>query len=111
MTKGMYPEALAAAEKAISMEPDYSSAYQTRGFILLNVGRYSEAKEAFRQAIAIDNNLCLTNLYLAAIYSREGNHILAQQHCNKAKEDNCEVKYELEQELKQIGLQCEGLIY
>lgn len=105
LTNGMYSEALAAAKKAIAMEPDYSAAYETTGFILSDMGRIDEAKSAFKQAITIDNNRCFSNLFLAALYSKEGDHDSAREYYAKTVRDKCEVPPEIIQELREIGLQ------
>ena len=57
-----YEEALAAFEQAIRLDPNYVSAYYTKGEALRKLERYEEAITAYDQAICLD---CHLSEYLA----------------------------------------------
>ena len=52
-----YEEALAAFEQAIRLDPNYVSAYYTKGEALRKLERYEEAITAYDQAICLDRHL------------------------------------------------------
>jgi ribosomal protein S12 methylthiotransferase accessory factor len=52
---GHYPEAIAALQQALSLEPDLLEAYQQMGFCHFKLGRYQEAVASFERAIELDH--------------------------------------------------------
>ncbi len=52
--KGQFDEALAAYDKAISLDPNYSKAYYGKGLTFDKQRKYAEAVEVFRKAVEID---------------------------------------------------------
>lgn len=51
---GQTGDAVVEADAAVSRRPDSSLAHSTRGWALLNSGKYREAQEAFREALRLE---------------------------------------------------------
>ncbi|HSI86122.1 MAG TPA: tetratricopeptide repeat protein [Candidatus Methylacidiphilales bacterium] len=55
--KQAYPEAIAAADHALELEPNSGYAHQVRAVVCRNAGQHDEARKSFRAAIALDVDL------------------------------------------------------
>ncbi|MCK9267865.1 MAG: tetratricopeptide repeat protein, partial [Alkaliphilus sp.] len=55
--EGKYTEAIECFDKAIAIDPNYTSVWNTKGWALKELERYSEAIECFDKAISLDPNL------------------------------------------------------
>ena len=53
---GKYTEAVASYDKAIAIDPNYTTAWINRGVALGNLGQYSDEIASYDKAIAIDPN-------------------------------------------------------
>ena len=62
-----YPEALAAYEQAIRLDPNNVAAYNNKGWALIDLKRYEEALAACEQAIRLDPNLAVPLLTKVAL--------------------------------------------
>ncbi|NJM78525.1 MAG: tetratricopeptide repeat protein [Flavobacterium sp.] len=80
--KGIYHYKL-----AMKFEPKYSASYLNYAYLLVDLGRYKEAKEHIDFAIKTLENVDYCNFYseLGRIYELEGNYILAHNYYEKSK--------------------------
>jgi hypothetical protein len=73
--QGRFDEALAAAQRAIELRPDYPDAFNNLGMVFLSMHRLDEACGAFRRALALKPDFVLaefnlgTTLLLAENYA------------------------------------------
>ncbi|HVQ15092.1 MAG TPA: tetratricopeptide repeat protein [Vicinamibacterales bacterium] len=81
---GFAERGLGDASRAVHFAPSLPAAHNTLGRILLTLGRYDDARQAFERTLALDpaaayafNNLC----YLSLL---EGDFTLAATHCQAA---------------------------
>ncbi|OQA55331.1 MAG: lipoprotein NlpI [Euryarchaeota archaeon ADurb.Bin294] len=52
---GKYDDAIGVLDTVIEMDPNYTDAYTTKGFALLELKRYDEALEAYEQATELNS--------------------------------------------------------
>ncbi|WP_298398374.1 tetratricopeptide repeat protein [uncultured Azonexus sp.] len=64
---GNHAGALTAVDKCLAAAPGHAEAWSTRGSLLREIGRYEEAAEAFRKAIAHGGDNELNRYYLASV--------------------------------------------
>ena len=82
----LYKEALHPFEKAISLDPNYTDAYVSKGNALFNLKRHEEALAAYEQAIRLDpNNANFYAYKSAALAMLGGRDSEFQQAIEKAK--------------------------
>ena len=70
--KGRYPEALAAFERAVQLQPNDAFSHDQFGSALVGGGKIAEATEQFRLAIKLDPNDDNAHDYLGAILNSSG---------------------------------------
>ncbi len=63
-------EAMAAYEKALSLDPNNSQAYNNLGALYEESNRYDDAREAYEQAIIFDPDLAMPHHNLAGIHEK-----------------------------------------
>jgi tetratricopeptide (TPR) repeat protein len=79
-TLGKYAEAVACYEEVVAMDnPRHATALNNLGAALCNLGRYTEAKTRFRQAIRIDQNLPDAHSNLGNLLRLQGNFVDAEK--------------------------------
>ena len=76
--------ALAKMEEAASAEPPQSQPYTNVGFLQLARGKKSEAEQAFKRAIEVDNRSMPAYLALANFYLGDGRPADAEQTLKRA---------------------------
>jgi len=69
-----WDEARKRFEKAIEIYPQYASAYNNLGVVLMNAGRRAEGRAAFEKAITLNASFARAYVNLARIYSLERNY-------------------------------------
>lgn len=82
---GRHEEALADYSKAIELKPDYTKAYNNRGYALKQLGRYEEALDSFSRAIELNAKYIDAYRDRAALYRELGEDALAEADEEKAK--------------------------
>jgi len=84
--KGDFKSALAeyAVAKTCPKQADLHKLAYNRGLALLAIGKTGEAKEAFVESIRNNPDFAMPHFNLGAIAEREGNHILADFHYQRA---------------------------
>ena len=70
--KKRYADAIAAADQAIKIKPDYATAYINKGGYFRMAGNYPKAKEEIRKGLKISFNHLYGNYLLGLIYAEEG---------------------------------------
>lgn len=81
-------EALAAADKALSIDPGYPEAHVNRGVALTALYRFGEARKSFERALELKPELKLI-VYgnLAMMHSEEGQYETARKYAEAVVED------------------------
>jgi tetratricopeptide (TPR) repeat protein len=69
-----WPDAIAAYEKALRLEPNSINAHYNLGFIYFTTARNDRAAEEYRKALALDATLPLAYLHLGDIAFRAGRY-------------------------------------
>jgi tetratricopeptide (TPR) repeat protein len=75
---GRMDQATKHLEKAIASHPDYASAHNLLGMVLMRQGQTAQGRTAFERAVAINGSFALASRNLAKIY------------CNEQKLEACE---------------------
>lgn len=92
----MYPEAIQDYEKAISIYPEYSYAFNDRGASFFETGRYSEALKDFERASELNPRYSRPYLGLARTYEALGNQDASRKNyeelCTRGINVGCEKK-------------------
>ena len=70
--QGKYKDAIAAYQKAIELNPNYTNAYNSLGWSYLLQGEFELAKANFEQAIQLDPAGRSPVLNLGLVYARQG---------------------------------------
>jgi TolB-like protein/tetratricopeptide (TPR) repeat protein len=78
---GQFDEAIAAARRAVTLDPINGDSYLALGTALFSARRYSEAIAPFLSAISLDPEWAQTYAYLAGAYYMMGNLESAKFHC------------------------------
>ncbi|MCU0629738.1 MAG: tetratricopeptide repeat protein [Methanoregulaceae archaeon] len=81
---GRYDEAVAAYDRAVSLDPSFGKAWRNRGLSLSLLNRTTEAEESFQKALSIDPNDMETLYYQALTRSHSGNYQGALESVNKS---------------------------
>jgi tetratricopeptide (TPR) repeat protein len=68
--RSQLPEALAAYEEAVRLDPNVAAAYRGLGWVLARTGRSPEAEAALREAIRLDPDLAGTHRALGFVLAR-----------------------------------------
>jgi tetratricopeptide (TPR) repeat protein len=76
--------ALVMAQEAISQQPENTSYLDTIGWIYFRLGRYTEAEEYIKKAIALGSNSAVIHEHLGDIYSKMNDREKALEYWNKA---------------------------
>jgi len=66
--KGQFDEALAAYDKAINLDSNYSKAFYGKGLTFVKQRKYEEAIEAYKQAIEIDPSYARAYSAMGSVY-------------------------------------------
>jgi serine/threonine protein kinase/Flp pilus assembly protein TadD len=69
---GRFPEAIAAAEHAIKVNPLSSAAHHWRGVTLFTAGSYQEALPEFLRSVELDDHNIASRLFLSYVYEKLG---------------------------------------
>ncbi len=80
------PEANAAAEKALEIDPDNNLGLLIKGLYLMNTGKVNDATVLFKRSIEIDEKYYLANFYLAMAYRQQNYLSEAISEANKVLE-------------------------
>lgn len=72
-------QALPAAQKAAELAPQDPAAWDALGFTYYSSGRYANAEESLKKAIALDVHFYSAYLHLAMNYLAQGNRAAAQE--------------------------------
>jgi tetratricopeptide (TPR) repeat protein len=83
-TMGRYEEAVAAFDKALSLDPQYAVAWRDRGLSLALLARANESEESFARAIALSPGDASVHYYQALARNATGNREGALQSLEKA---------------------------
>ena len=73
LTQKQYERAIAAYQRAVTLNPEYAEAYNHLGEALGQSRQYSRALQAFNQAVAIDPKLLRARYNIGITYDRLGN--------------------------------------
>jgi len=84
-------------QKAIEINPEYSSTHCCLGNILKISGREAEAKQAYRKAIELDPKFSPAHYNLGDLFQNSGRNTEAVQAYRKA------IKYNSENSAEKIG--------
>ena len=79
-----YQAAIDDYDAAISLKPDFASAYYFRGTVKRSLGQYKEAIEDYDTAIDLKNDFAYAYYFRGTIRSDLGEHFIAIQDYNKA---------------------------
>lgn len=79
-------EILAAANKAIALDPNLAEAHAARGHALSNSNRWKEAEEAFETALSLDPNSFDANYLFARLCIKQDNRERAAELLTRALE-------------------------
>lgn len=80
---GKYKQALQAFEQGIKVEPECTSLYQNKGWLLHLLGRYKEAMLFFHKAWELDSCRVEALFSIADTYSKLGDSIKAKKYYQK----------------------------
>jgi tetratricopeptide (TPR) repeat protein len=83
-TMGRYEEAVAAFDRALSIDPQYATAWRDRGLSLALLARANESEESFAKALAISPGDASIPYYQALARNATGNRAGALQSLEKA---------------------------
>lgn len=78
--QGRLGEALACHEQALSMQPDYPAALNSKGFVLQDLGRIEEARDCFARAVELAPELAIARLNLGLIQLKLGDWQSGWEH-------------------------------
>jgi len=81
---GRYAEALAAFDKALSLDPNLAFAWNGKGASLANLQRFTEALEAYAKAIELDPGMALVWINKGSVLGNLGQHAEALKAFSKA---------------------------
>jgi len=70
--RALNEQALQWADRALALDPDLAEGYAARGDVLDNLGRWTEAREAYRRSIELDPNFATGHQWYARTLSQEG---------------------------------------
>lgn len=76
--------ALVMAQEAVSQQPENTSYLDTIGWIYFRLGRYADAEEYIKKAIALGSTSAVIHEHLGDIYSKMNNREKALEYWNKA---------------------------
>lgn len=87
-----YQEAIEAFDKAIDLKPNYATAWNNKGIVLLHQGdaeddpdeKYLQANESFAEAIRINSSYSDAWLNMGAVLNRLGKYEEALKACNES---------------------------
>jgi tetratricopeptide (TPR) repeat protein len=79
--------------QAISLFPDYSSAYNSRGYAYLNKKMYNEAEADFKKTVTIDPEFARGYANLGMVYENRGEYDKAEEYLNRAIKMNPALTY------------------
>lgn len=81
-----FPKAKAAAERALTLDPNLPGAHRALGFILYWwEGKPAEAGRAFRRALELDPSSAQSHFWYGNILADNGQHVAAQKELNAAR--------------------------
>ena len=83
LRKGMFPEAIASAEKYQELSGDPSRAFQALGAIYAEMGEEEKAREHLAQLVELSKSRYVPSVYLAHVYSRLGDRDKAFEILNQ----------------------------
>jgi Flp pilus assembly protein TadD len=69
-----YDQAIEPLKRAISLQPDYFSAYNDLGVVYMKLNRLDEAADSLRHAIKINSKIYLPQFNIAVVLNRQGKH-------------------------------------
>src|SRR5215475_761077 len=75
---------LAAAERALALDPGLAEAHATRGNVLMRLGRYDEALAAHEESLRLDPDSYDVRYYYARTCLQLGRHEAAIEHYERA---------------------------
>jgi tetratricopeptide (TPR) repeat protein len=81
---GDYKAAAITLRKALDLNPSMPECWSLYGRTLLNVDEIEEAESAFRRALELDASDFFANLYLGALWRRDGKTVDAVPYLEKA---------------------------
>jgi tetratricopeptide (TPR) repeat protein len=68
LDEGDYRDAVAAADRAVTLDPNIVETHRARGYVLENTSNYEEALSEYERALAINPNLWLIHLAIGDMY-------------------------------------------
>ena len=77
-------EALDLSQKAITNEPLWGKAYNTKGQILVKLKRFKDARKVFMRAVELDNELAVARSNLGDVYRELGEPDHAEKYFRQA---------------------------
>jgi len=90
--KGLYIEAIEECKKAIELDPAFGNPYNDIGAYLIQLKRYSEAKQWIVKALHAPKyeNYCFPNMNMGIVLEIKGDWDKARYYYGKALEENPE---------------------
>ena len=68
LDEGDYRDAVAAADRAVQLDPNIVETHRARGYVLENTSNYAEALSEYQRALAINPNLWRLHLAIGDMY-------------------------------------------
>ena len=81
---GELEEALQYSLKATEAEPQYEGGHNNKGYILLKLERFQQAKEALEEAVRLNNSFVVAQSNLGEVYRKLGDVLNAEKYFRKA---------------------------
>jgi tetratricopeptide (TPR) repeat protein len=88
LTQGKYPQAVAAYEKTIALDPDHAMAHMNLGNAYLQQGKFDQAVKYLERSTELDGTLPSPHANLALLYEQRGDLEKAETCVWKALERN-----------------------